>query len=206
VTGQLGGPTRPTLTSKSVDHPRVDRCPVCALASMRAQTEVVTSSPEIEPHASGEIGPCDEDSGSVVLATGPGPPPCDGLEPSTQSDSRGTSLRERSERTGKGRLKKGDRHPSPTLARFLTSRWLPAIKPTVRRQASRSRRSRRSRSFGTPACTDGYDDLVTQATDVDLDSLTVKVASLDDLIRINGRAAGPRIASSSRSSARFATS
>ena len=43
--------------------------------------------------------------------------------------------------------------------------------------------------LGTPAGTDGYDDLVRHATDVDLDGLTVKVASLDDLIRMK-RAAG----------------
>jgi hypothetical protein len=43
--------------------------------------------------------------------------------------------------------------------------------------------------LGTPAGTDGYDDLMTQATDVNLDGLTVKVAGLDDLIRMK-RAAG----------------
>jgi hypothetical protein len=43
--------------------------------------------------------------------------------------------------------------------------------------------------LGAPAGTDGYDDLVEDATDVDLDGLIVKVASVDALIRMK-RAAG----------------
>jgi hypothetical protein len=42
---------------------------------------------------------------------------------------------------------------------------------------------------GTPAGTDGFADLARQATDEDLDGLVVRVASLDDLIRMK-RAAG----------------
>lgn len=43
--------------------------------------------------------------------------------------------------------------------------------------------------LGTPAGTDGFPDLDRQATDEDLDGITVRVASLDDLIRMK-RAAG----------------
>jgi hypothetical protein len=43
--------------------------------------------------------------------------------------------------------------------------------------------------LGTPAGTAGFRDLDTDATDEDLDGLTVRVASLDDLIRMK-RAAG----------------
>lgn len=43
--------------------------------------------------------------------------------------------------------------------------------------------------LGTPAGTDGYRDLDARATDEDLDGLTVRVASIDDLIRMK-RAAG----------------
>jgi hypothetical protein len=43
--------------------------------------------------------------------------------------------------------------------------------------------------LGTPAGTDGFPDLDRSATDEDLDGLTVRVASLDDLIRMK-RAAG----------------
>ena len=43
--------------------------------------------------------------------------------------------------------------------------------------------------LGTPAGTDGFADLDTAATDEDLDGLVVRVASLDDLIRMK-RAAG----------------
>jgi len=42
---------------------------------------------------------------------------------------------------------------------------------------------------GTPAGTDGFADLVASATDEDLDGLVVRVAALDDLIRMK-RAAG----------------
>ena len=44
-------------------------------------------------------------------------------------------------------------------------------------------------SLGTPAGTDGFADLDASATDEDLDGLVVRVASLDDLIRMK-RAAG----------------
>ncbi|MFB3739942.1 MAG: hypothetical protein ACE14W_13380 [Candidatus Velamenicoccus archaeovorus] len=43
--------------------------------------------------------------------------------------------------------------------------------------------------LGTPSGTDGYRDLNASATDEELDGLTVRVASLDDLIRMK-RAAG----------------
>jgi hypothetical protein len=43
--------------------------------------------------------------------------------------------------------------------------------------------------LGTPAGTDGFPDLDRQATDEDLDGITVRVASLDDLIRMK-RTAG----------------
>lgn len=43
--------------------------------------------------------------------------------------------------------------------------------------------------LGTPAGTDGFTDLHASATDVDLDGLVVRVASVDDLIRMK-RAAG----------------
>jgi hypothetical protein len=43
--------------------------------------------------------------------------------------------------------------------------------------------------LGTPAGTDGFPDLDASATDVDLDGVIVRVASLDDLIRMK-RAAG----------------
>lgn len=43
--------------------------------------------------------------------------------------------------------------------------------------------------LGTPAGTDGFADLDTSATDEDLDGLVVRVASLEDLIRMK-RAAG----------------
>ena len=44
-------------------------------------------------------------------------------------------------------------------------------------------------SLGTPAGTDGFADLDASATDEDLDGLVVRVASLEDLIRMK-RAAG----------------
>lgn len=43
--------------------------------------------------------------------------------------------------------------------------------------------------LGTPSGTGGYDELVRTANDTDLDGLVVKVASIDDLIRMK-RAAG----------------
>jgi hypothetical protein len=43
--------------------------------------------------------------------------------------------------------------------------------------------------LGTPAGTDGFTDLDASATDVDLEGVVVRVASLDDLIRMK-RAAG----------------
>jgi hypothetical protein len=43
--------------------------------------------------------------------------------------------------------------------------------------------------LSTPAGTDGFVDLDASATDEDLDGLVVRVASLDDLIRMK-RAAG----------------
>jgi hypothetical protein len=46
--------------------------------------------------------------------------------------------------------------------------------------------------LGTPAGTGGYDDLVKRATDVDLDGLAVKVASLDDLIRMKCAVGRPK--------------
>jgi hypothetical protein len=45
--------------------------------------------------------------------------------------------------------------------------------------------------IGTPAGTDGFADLDTSATDESLDGIVVRVASLDDLIRMK-RAAGRR--------------
>lgn len=46
--------------------------------------------------------------------------------------------------------------------------------------------------LGIPAGTLGYDDLVKNAVDVDLDGLVVAVASLDDLIRMKRAAGRPR--------------
>jgi hypothetical protein len=46
--------------------------------------------------------------------------------------------------------------------------------------------------LGTPAGTNGYDDLLAHSTDVDLDGLTVKVAGLDDLIRMKRAAGRPK--------------
>jgi hypothetical protein len=43
-----------------------------------------------------------------------------------------------------------------------------------------------------PAGTLGYDDLVTSATTVDLDALTVHVAAVDDLIRMKRAAGRPK--------------
>jgi hypothetical protein len=46
--------------------------------------------------------------------------------------------------------------------------------------------------LGTPAGTDGFADLDTAATDEDLDGLIVRVASLDDLIRMKRAADRPQ--------------
>ena len=47
-------------------------------------------------------------------------------------------------------------------------------------------------SLGTPAGTDGFADLDAAATDEDLDGLVVRVASLDDLIRMKRAADRPQ--------------
>jgi hypothetical protein len=44
----------------------------------------------------------------------------------------------------------------------------------------------------TPAGTNGYGDLLRDSTDVDLDGFTIKVASLDDLIRMKRAAGRPK--------------
>lgn len=46
--------------------------------------------------------------------------------------------------------------------------------------------------LGTPSGTGGYPDLVRKASDVDLGSVTVKVVSLDDLIRMKRAAGRPK--------------
>jgi hypothetical protein len=46
--------------------------------------------------------------------------------------------------------------------------------------------------LGTPAGTDGFPDLDASATDEDLDGLVVRVASLDDLIRMKRAADRPQ--------------
>jgi predicted nucleotidyltransferase len=46
--------------------------------------------------------------------------------------------------------------------------------------------------LGVPAGTLGYDDLAAAAIEVDLDGLTVKVAAIDDLIRMKRAAGRPR--------------
>ena len=46
--------------------------------------------------------------------------------------------------------------------------------------------------LGIPAGTLGYDDLVKDAVDIDLDGLVVAVASIDDLIRMKRAAGRPR--------------
>lgn len=46
--------------------------------------------------------------------------------------------------------------------------------------------------LGTPAGTDGFPDLDGSATDVDLDGVTVRAASLDDLIRMKRAADRPQ--------------
>lgn len=46
--------------------------------------------------------------------------------------------------------------------------------------------------IGTPAGTDGYGDLRREATDEDLDGLTVTVAGLDDLIRMKRAGGRPK--------------
>lgn len=46
--------------------------------------------------------------------------------------------------------------------------------------------------LGTPAGTDGFSDLDAAATDEDLDGLTIRVTSLDDLIRMKRAAGRPK--------------
>jgi hypothetical protein len=46
--------------------------------------------------------------------------------------------------------------------------------------------------LGTPAGTDGFSDLDANAVDVDLDGLVVRVASLEDLIRMKRAAGRPK--------------
>lgn len=46
--------------------------------------------------------------------------------------------------------------------------------------------------LGTPAGTAGYDDLVDGADEVDLDGFTVRVASLEDLMRMKKAAGRPK--------------
>lgn len=46
--------------------------------------------------------------------------------------------------------------------------------------------------LGTPAGTEGYEDLVRAAVDTDLDGLVVKVVSIDDLIRMKRAAGRPK--------------
>ena len=46
--------------------------------------------------------------------------------------------------------------------------------------------------LGTPAGTSGFDDLVAHASDMELDGFSVKVASLDDLIRMKRAAGRPK--------------
>jgi hypothetical protein len=46
--------------------------------------------------------------------------------------------------------------------------------------------------LGTPVGTSGFDDLAARASDVDLDGLTVRVVSLEDLIRMKRAAGRPK--------------
>src|SRR5206468_2938302 len=46
--------------------------------------------------------------------------------------------------------------------------------------------------MGTPAGTNGFEDLDARATDEDIDGLVVRVASLDDLIRMKQAAGRPK--------------
>ena len=46
--------------------------------------------------------------------------------------------------------------------------------------------------LGTPSGTSGFDDLVVSATSVDVDGLVVRVASLEDLMRMKRAAGRPK--------------
>jgi hypothetical protein len=46
--------------------------------------------------------------------------------------------------------------------------------------------------LGTPAGTSGYDDLISGAVETDLDGFTIRVTSLDDLIRMKRAAGRPK--------------
>ena len=46
--------------------------------------------------------------------------------------------------------------------------------------------------FGTPSGVGGFDELARNATEIDLDGLRVKVASIDDLIRMKRAAGRPK--------------
>lgn len=46
--------------------------------------------------------------------------------------------------------------------------------------------------LGTPSGTSGYDDLLSTATDMDLDGLTIKVCDVEDLIRMKQAAGRPK--------------
>lgn len=46
--------------------------------------------------------------------------------------------------------------------------------------------------LGTPSGTDGFDDLVRTATEVDLDGINVKVCDIEDLLRMKRASARPK--------------